>query len=294
MDDPRDLPTMELVAGFDYLHRMVAGRNWIIYPTAVMIRAKSLEKVGKFTAIHCRYSLDMNLYMRIAEYFDIAFVAEALIQVRTHRGQDSEYAFRCSAMGNLAVMGDRMDAVGYLMRSARSDEPRYREWLAERLLHLSLRRSEITQQLFPKLNFNWEEKVDLAREEILSLIPPNTPYILIDEHQLDDGRLKGSIPFTSRDGQYWGPPRSDDAAIAEIERLRDGGVHWLVFAWPAFWWYDYYYLLRDYLQMNYKRIVSSNLLIVFELSEKRSERQTYNSSANRSHFVVPGSLRRCQ
>ena len=46
-----------------------------------------------------------------------------------------------------------------------------------------------------------------------------------------------AIPFLEHDGEYWGPPPDDEAAIAELERLRtEKGVAFIVFPWTASWW----------------------------------------------------------
>ncbi len=71
--------------------------------------------------------------------------------------------------------------------------------------------------------------------------------------------------FPERGGQYWGLPADDGAAVEELERLRREGAGFIVFAWPTFWWLDYYRRLDDYLRTGCRRLVTNDRLIIFEL-----------------------------
>src|SRR5205823_6557192 len=85
----------------------------------------------------------------------------------------------------------------------------------------------------------WMERVRDAIHDIKSLVQPGDTLILVDADEWGIGRnLAGLhvLPFMERNGQYWGPPGDDATAIAELERLRQCGARFIVFAWPAFWW----------------------------------------------------------
>src|SRR5262245_7856658 len=88
----------------------------------------------------------------------------------------------------------------------------------------------------------WEQDTILARSELAQLISEGECLILIDENYLGDELVgnRHTLPFTERDGQYWGPPADDASAIAEFERLRRVGANYVVIAWPAFWWLEHY------------------------------------------------------
>jgi hypothetical protein len=55
------------------------------------------------------------------------------------------------------------------------------------------------------------------------------------------------------------------AAIAELERLREAGARFLVFAWPAFWWLDHYSEFADYVRTRFERVAATDDLLVFDL-----------------------------
>jgi len=113
----------------------------------------------------------------------------------------------------------------------------------------------------------WLDRRDLALQDIARLIPTEDAFILIDQETLrgELGAARQAIPFLERDGHYWGPPPDDDTAIGELERLRQSGARYAVFAWPAFWWLDHYAGLRRYLRSNFPCVVENDRLIVFDL-----------------------------
>ncbi len=106
-----------------------------------------------------------------------------------------------------------------------------------------------------------------AMREVGTLIPSGQTFILVDvahwRTEEIDGRL--AIPFLERDGTYWGPPPDDETAIRELERLRQSGANFIVFAWPAFWWLDYYSGFHRYLRSRFPCILENDRLVVFAL-----------------------------
>jgi hypothetical protein len=212
--------------------------------------------------------MDYNLYFRLASRFDIIFINEELIQIRKHPGQITQSDFDGNGpKGQLALMAERSDVIAYLLTSPRAKKKSYRQWLADRLLHISMSRSELTQQIVPNLNLTWTERLEIAREEILKTIPENETFILVDEDKWGaDFVLNHSIfPFLERNGRYWGSPQDDETAIQEFKRLWTSGAHFIVFGWPAFWWLDYYSGFHSYLRSHFPCILQNSRLIVFDL-----------------------------
>ncbi len=257
-----------LIDGLEFIHQIVDGRKWILRTSAVMFRASALRTVGGFDITHSKYLLDLNLYLRMAVQFDFFFIAKELAQVRFHVEQDSQVSFHSlSGTGALAVMAERTDAIAFLLHSPRAEDASYRQWLAERLLYINMRRSELTSELIPKLNLTWSERLQIAMREIASVIPAGKRLILVDENQWGCEMLPkfDALPFLEHEGQYWGAPLDDEMAIQELERMRQAGASFMVIGWPAFWWLDYYSGLRNYLRSNFRRILDNSRLIVFDL-----------------------------
>ncbi len=104
-------------------------------------------------------------------------------------------------------------------------------------------------------------------QELSRLIPKEDAFILVDEEQLGKSVVtdRHTIPFLEKDGQYWGPPPDDETAINELERLRQSGAKFIVFAWNTFWWLDYYKEFHNYLRSKYQCVLENERLVVFAL-----------------------------
>ena len=264
---PDDVAPEGAMAGLEYLHGIVAGRNWPIHPTAVMMRSSALAEVGPFDTPHSKFSIDFNLYFRMAARFEIVFIPKELALIRYHQEQDTQLRIAPGGTAPLAVIAERTDVIAYLLQSARAENSSYRQWLAERLLHLSMRRSELTSELVPDLNLSWAERLQIAKQEIATLIPAGESFILVEENQWGCEVLPShhTLPFIERDGQYLGAPPDDKTAIGELERMRQAGASFMVIGWPAFWYLDYYSELRDYLSSKFRCVLNNSRIIVFDL-----------------------------
>lgn len=117
-------------------------------------------------------------------------------------------------------------------------------------------------------NKYWYYKLYHAIEAIKIIIPQDGTVILADDGQWETtGEIAGrkSIPFTERDGKYWGPPPDNASAIKEIEYQRKGGATSIIFAWSAFWYLDYYSDMNNYLKSRYKCSIHTDHIIGFSL-----------------------------
>jgi SAM-dependent methyltransferase len=108
---------------------------------------------------------------------------------------------------------------------------------------------------------------EVPLDEINALLPEGARLILVDEAQWPRYALapRQVIPFIERDGEYWGPPEDDAQAIRELDRLRQGGAEFIVFASPGFWWLDYYTRFATYLRSNFRLVGDDTRMIAFDL-----------------------------
>ncbi len=132
--------------------------------------------------------------------------------------------------------------------------------------HLHAQGIEVDPNSWPQVS--WYHQIKRSLEEINQHVPLNSSYILVDDDQWVSSDIiygRHRIPFMEKDGRYWGKPENDDAAVTEIERLLKKGPTGIFFAWPAFWWLEYYSGMHHYLQSNYKCLVDNERLIGFDL-----------------------------
>jgi len=122
--------------------------------------------------------------------------------------------------------------------------------------------------------YAWMVRLRRATEDLAERIAPGETFILIDEAQWG-GQIfadRTNLPFTERDGQYWGPPADDEAAVAEFERLRgQWKPRYLVIAWPAFWWKEHYAAWMRFIDARYPRLHDDENLVVFDLGSGETQ-----------------------
>ena len=90
---------------------------------------------------------------------------------------------------------------------------------------------------------------------------------LIDDTQFGDHFLEGRRVFRlcERESQYQGPPQDGSAAIAELQRLAQRGVEFLVVGWPSMWWLQHYEEFAEYLRGKCQCICADDNVIIFDL-----------------------------
>lgn len=112
--------------------------------------------------------------------------------------------------------------------------------------------------------------IDQAAADLARVIPEHERLILVDEAQWVAGDVAGdrpTVPFTEREGEYWGPPADDGNAISELERLRKSGASYVVVGWPAFWWLQHYKGFNDYLRSTFSCLLENERLVIFDLRQ---------------------------
>lgn len=141
------------------------------------------------------------------------------------------------------------------------------------------RRRKLAAELDPErqqqLETEYRTKIDRTAQDIAASVPSGDAVILVDQQELNAGDVapgRRAIPFLERDGQYWGAPPDDDTAIREMERLRRSGARYMAFAWPAFWWFDYYNGLHSHLRSNFRCVLENERLVVFDLNGEAFEK----------------------
>jgi hypothetical protein len=115
----------------------------------------------------------------------------------------------------------------------------------------------------------WRRRFELSRAEIERHVPAGEPLIVAGDswwaQELHTDRTV--FPLTEKDGQYWGEPADDAAAIAEVQKLKNRGARYVAFGWPTFWWLDHY---RDFVAQLGPRVVDNDRLVLFDLRGGRA------------------------
>jgi hypothetical protein len=120
---------------------------------------------------------------------------------------------------------------------------------------------EIPDLPFPHAN-EWMHQLLMATQELASVVPPGESMVLIDQDSFGKGFSEGrrAIPFTAREGRYWGPPSGGAQAVAELSASE---ARYVVIGWPAFWWLDDYPELCAHLDERFACVLDNDRLKVF-------------------------------
>lgn len=267
----RNFPT-GFTSGTDYLYKVVEvnssadWRNLSIQASSVLMRAYAVDKVGRFDAAHTKTTIEYNFYFRLAAQYDVVYVPEELAQIRLHEEADhlkSEVHTR-----SLGMLAERYDAAIFLLRSEKAEDAGFRTWLAEKMSVLQRQRSEVTSGLIPDYGLSRAERVDIASDEISTLVPIGNSLLLIDENELiyELQVSRQMRPFTERDGYFWGAPENDEVALNELIRMREDGINFIVILWPAFWYLELYHSFADYLHTHFKCLMRNSRLVAFQVN----------------------------
>jgi glycosyltransferase involved in cell wall biosynthesis len=113
------------------------------------------------------------------------------------------------------------------------------------------------------------ERVLNEMKRLEEVTNPGDIYILVNEDAWNSNPIPGRrvFPFLEKNGQYWGLPADDQAAIQELNRLRTLGADYIVFAWPSLWWLEHYSEFNNYLNSRFKCVFQNKNIVVFEIKD---------------------------
>ena len=131
--------------------------------------------------------------------------------------------------------------------------------------------ADISEWKQRNFNFVWPQRLLLARCDVETVIPPGASFVLVDGGEWGEAFCppgRKALPLVQRNGENWGPPADDAAAIDELQRAyREHDANYIVFWWTVYWWLDHYEQFHQWLRSNHQCILENERLIVFELQE---------------------------
>lgn len=113
----------------------------------------------------------------------------------------------------------------------------------------------------------WSARVAAAIDAIRAQVPAGEAYILVDGGKWGVVEIEGrrKLPYVEHEGQYWGPPADDVAAVEEMERLLASGARYVAVAWTADWWLDHYRGLGTWLRARARAVTETGDVTIFAL-----------------------------
>ncbi len=116
--------------------------------------------------------------------------------------------------------------------------------------------------------YEWVGRRHTAADQLAALIPEGESFILFDNDVWGAGEVlagRRHVRVPSRDGPEAVGVPDWQSILSDIERLRGEGAAFLVFGWPAFPWIEARFELREALESRFRRIVSGDCLLAFDL-----------------------------
>ena len=120
---------------------------------------------------------------------------------------------------------------------------------------------------------SWLHRVENVLEEIQRTVPKHETILLVDNDWLgiSNNIFHGNkcLPFLEKNGVAWGSPPDDEAAIKELNRMREEmQAGYIVIGWTSFWWFDVYPHFIQYLRDHFDHTLENEDVVVFHLLEK--------------------------
>jgi len=119
--------------------------------------------------------------------------------------------------------------------------------------------------------FMWRESISLVLDGIEATLPSGHSFVFVGNEELNIEAVgdRRALYFLERDGQYFGATEDDSSAVSALDRLRQSGASFIVFAWWSFWWFRCYPELSRYLATSFPNFVHETLgmadFVVFDL-----------------------------
>lgn len=196
--------------------------------------------------------------------------------VETVTGAGFKYRDYYAAFGLAAPAPIQLTASTTLVQVVESIEPLHRPNLES--VQGELRRSltaikEGVQPLTPEqiearrdAASLWNSRAAELRRLVRELIPQGATVVIADDEQVRSSLSEiRTIPFTERDGRYWGPPATASDALSALQGQLERGATWVIVAWPMEWIMDAFPLFGEFLRRNLECRHSSEVAQFFEL-----------------------------
>lgn len=141
------------IKGHDYIKFTLENGCCMTNSSTVLLRKKVHEKVGIYKGVYGENTFDFNMWLRIANSYDVFFIDEALVDYRLHPGQVSEIHWRRpeKPTGKLGTYLECFDAIARLLQTKEASKKTFRKFLAERLLTMDLETSQLLKKFIKEL-----------------------------------------------------------------------------------------------------------------------------------------------
>ena len=227
---------------FESLSRLLEFWNGYSMPqSSIFWRREVFNRIGFLNEDH-HYIMDFDYWVRIASHYNFRNIDKVLSHATHHEnaktGDNYQTYYSHLRKWSETYWGTIPGIDGNALKASLSEYDKFRS------------------------------KVSAAINEICTVIPAASDFILVDEDQWETNDFifgRRRIPFTEKNGTYNGIPSDGVTALAELIRLKNEGVNFIVFTWATFWWLKCFSNLSDYLTYDCNCRLKNPHLIIYEL-----------------------------
>jgi glycosyltransferase involved in cell wall biosynthesis len=141
------------IKGPQYLKFTIENGCCMTNSSTALVRKKVYDKVGVYKEVYGQNTFDFNMWLRIANAYDVFFINEVLVDYRVHSNQVSEIHWRTPSKptGKLGTYLECFDTIARLLQTKEASKKRFRKFLSDRLLEIDLQTSQLLKKFIKNL-----------------------------------------------------------------------------------------------------------------------------------------------
>jgi len=137
-----------LILGINYLKTTIRNSCCMTNSSSVLINKKVFNKVGYFESPYASNTFDLNMWIKIANKFNVFFINKILSNYRIHKNQITEVHWRRKdrQTGKVGTYLELIGAIALILKKQNSDN-----YLTSKLKSINSELSVLLKQLVPEL-----------------------------------------------------------------------------------------------------------------------------------------------
>jgi len=148
-----EFPSPGYLKGKEYIYLTITYGCCLTNSSTVLVSRDAYNTVGPYKQVYGANTFDLNMWIRIANSYDVFFIDQSLVDYRLHTGQISELHWRrvAAPTGKIGTHLELIDAFSRLLQDPKYLEAEKRQVLLNRLLDLDAELSQLLIKVIPEL-----------------------------------------------------------------------------------------------------------------------------------------------
>ena len=141
------------LSGLDYLFNTIKYGSCLTISSTMLCRKDIYQKVGFYEAEFAKNTFDLNMYIKIAEKFDIFFINKVLADIRIHPKQVSEIHWRRKdrPTGKIGTYLEIFKAIGIALSNKKFADKNRKNLVLRRIREIDKELTNLLVRITPEL-----------------------------------------------------------------------------------------------------------------------------------------------